>query len=65
MAKCEICDKSSSSARRVSIERSQVTRRAKRKQKANIRKVKALVDGTPKRINVCASCLRNGAVERA
>ncbi|NMA87451.1 MAG: 50S ribosomal protein L28, partial [Tissierellia bacterium] len=31
----------------------------------NIRKVRANVDGTAKRINVCARCLRSGYVERA
>lgn len=65
MAKCEICNKGVSSARHISITRSQVSRRAKRMQKANVRKVRAIVDGTPKRVNVCASCLRNGAVEKA
>ncbi len=65
MAKCEICDKSVVSARRVSITRSQVSRRAKRKQKANVRKVRVLKDGTPVTMKVCASCLRSGAVERA
>ena len=65
MAKCELCDKSVVSARRVSITRSQVSRRAKRKQKANVRKVRVLKDGTPVTMKVCASCLRSGAVERA
>lgn len=65
MARCEVCAKSVTSARRISITRSQVSRRAKRKQKGNIRKVRAVVNGTPKRVNVCSSCLRNGAVTRA
>ena len=65
MAKCVVSDKSVTSARRISITRSQVSRRAKKKKKGNIRKVRAIVDGTPMRVNACASCLRNGAVERA
>ncbi len=65
MAMCQICGNSQTSARRISITRSQVSRRAKRKQRANVRRVRAIVDGAPKRVNACASCLRNGAVERA
>ena len=65
MAKCEVCEKGISTARRISITRSQVSRRAKRMQKGNIRRVKAIVDGTPKKVSACASCLRNGAVVRA
>lgn len=65
MAKCEICDNSVFSARHISITRSQVSRRAKRKQRANVRKVRVVKDGTPMTMNVCARCLRSGAVERA
>lgn len=65
MAKCEICDKSIVSARRISITRSQVSRRWKTKQRANVRKVRVNKNGTPVRMNVCTSCLRSGAVERA
>lgn len=66
MAKCEICSKSINSARKISITRSQVSRRAKTMQKANVRKVRVLNEnGAPVRKNVCTRCLRNGAVERA
>lgn len=66
MAKCEICDKSVKSARKISITRSQVSRRAKTKQRANVRKVRVLNDkGATLRMNVCTRCLRSGAVERA
>ena len=40
MAKCEICEKSMLTGRRISINRSQVSRRAKKTWKANVRKVK-------------------------
>ena len=33
--------------------------------KPNIRKVKAVVNGTPKTVYVCSRCLRSGKVERA
>lgn len=33
--------------------------------KPNIRTVKAIVNGTPKTLHVCAGCLKSNAVERA
>jgi large subunit ribosomal protein L28 len=30
-----------------------------------VQRVRALVDGTPKRVNVCTSCLKAGKVQRA
>jgi len=65
MAKCEICDKSTMYGRRISITRSQVSRRAKTERKPNIRRVRVMENGTPRRRNVCARCLRSGAVTRA
>ncbi len=65
MAKCEICEKSLSFGNQISIARSHVSRRATRTFKPNLRTVKAMVDGQPKRISVCAKCLRSGKVERA
>ena len=65
MAKCEICDKTLSHGNQISIARSHVSRRATRTFKPNLRTVKAVVDGQPKRISVCAKCLRSGKVERA
>jgi len=37
---------------------------SKRKFKPNIQKVKALVDGAPKRINVCTKCIKEGKVTK-
>jgi large subunit ribosomal protein L28 len=40
-------------------------RRTKRRWNPNIQRVRTLVDGvTPKRINVCTSCLKAGKVVR-
>lgn len=65
MAKCAICDKSVSHGNEISIARSHVSRRSSRTWKANLRNVKAVVDGEVKRIPVCAKCLRSGKVTRA
>ena len=65
MAKCEICNKSLSFGNKLSIARSHISNRATRTWKPNLRSVKAIVDGQPKRIKVCAKCLRSGKVKRA
>lgn len=65
MAKCEICEKSRITGRRISITRSQVSRRAKRAWKPNIKKIRINDNGTVKTINICTSCLRSGKVTRA
>ena len=65
MAKCEVCEKTLSHGNQISIARSHVSRRATRTFKPNLRTVKATVDGQPKRISVCAKCLRSGKVNRA
>lgn len=65
MAKCEICDKSINFGNKLSITRSHISKRSSRTWKPNLRTVKAMVDGEPKRITVCAKCLKNGKVKRA
>ena len=65
MAKCDICDKSVNYGNKLSITRSHISKRTSRTFKPNIRTVKAMVDGQPKRISVCAKCLRSGKVKRA
>lgn len=65
MAKCEICDKSVAHGNQLSITRSHISKRTTRTFKPNVRTVKAIVDGQPKRITVCAKCLRAGKVNRA
>ena len=65
MAKCEICDKNMLTGHRISIERSQVSRRANRRWKPNLKKVKIIENGTVKSIYVCTRCLRSNKVTRA
>jgi len=61
MAKrCEICGKSTVAGRQVSHAHN-VTNRT---WEPNLRSMKALVDGTVRRIRVCARCLRSGKVQR-
>ncbi len=65
MAKCEICEKSQRTGHRISINRSQVSRRANRKWKPNVKKVKIVDNGTVKSIYICTRCLRANKVTRA
>lgn len=65
MAKCEICEKSILNGRRISINRSQVSRRAKKTWRSNVRKVKINDNGTIRSIYICARCMRAGKVTRA
>jgi len=65
MAKCVICGKQTSFGNQLSITRSHISKRTTRTFKPNLRTVKAIVDGQPKRITVCAKCLRSGKVTRA
>lgn len=65
MAKCEICDKSINFGNKLSITRSHISKRSTRTWKPNLRTVKAIVNGEPKRITVCAKCLKSGKVSRA
>jgi large subunit ribosomal protein L28 len=61
MAKCEICTKETTFGNNVSHS----IRRTNRSWKPNLKKVKAVVDGSTKRITVCTRCLRSGKVQRA
>lgn len=61
MAKCDICDKDVTYSMQVSHSH----RRTNRTFKPNVQKVKANVNGTTKKINVCTRCLKSGKVERA
>ncbi len=65
MAKCAICEKTLTHGNKLSITRSHISKRTTRTWKPNLRKVKAMIDGQPKRISVCAKCLRSGKVKRA
>ncbi|WP_231682203.1 50S ribosomal protein L28 [Phosphitispora fastidiosa] len=61
VAKCEICGKGVKTG--IKLSHSHI--RTKRTWSPNIQKVRALVNGTPARINVCTRCLRSGKVNRA
>ena len=60
MAKCEICEKAVNFGLKVSHS----NRKSNRAWKANIKKVRANVDGSVKTVNVCTKCLRSNKVER-
>ncbi|MGI6097727.1 MAG: 50S ribosomal protein L28 [Dethiobacteria bacterium] len=57
---CEICGKKTATGFQIS--HSHI--RTKRKWKANLQKVRALVNGVPRRIKVCTKCIKSGRVQR-
>ena len=62
MAKvCCVCGKGKVSGNQVSHS----NKHNKRTWSANLRKVRVVEEGTPKRVKVCTRCLRSGKVERA
>lgn len=58
---CEICNKGPMSG--MNVAHSHL--KTKRRWYPNIQRVRAIVDGEVKRINVCTRCLRSGKVQRA
>ena len=61
MAKyCEICHKGIMSGNTVSHS----NRKARRTWAPNIQPARIMVDGTPKKVDICTRCLRTGKVER-
>ena len=40
-------------------------RKTKRRWNPNIQRVRTVVNGTPRRVNVCTKCMKAGKVERA
>ena len=66
MAKCEVCDKGIQTGHRISITRSQVSRRANKMWRSNIKKVQVVEkNGTIRKAKVCTRCLRSKKVTRA
>ncbi len=62
MAKvCDVCGKGKVFGNRVSFS----NKKNSRSWSPNLRRVKAVVKGSTKRIDVCTRCLRSGYVERA
>ncbi|MGE5474229.1 MAG: 50S ribosomal protein L28 [Ignavibacteriales bacterium] len=61
MAKCSICEKQIVFGLNVAHS----NKKTNRSWRPNIKKVRAVINGTPKTISVCTRCLRSGKVERA
>ena len=61
MAKCDVCGKNIAFGIKVSHSH----RRSNRTFKPNVKRVRALVNGTPQIIHACTRCLRSGKVARA
>ena len=57
---CEICGKKPGFGNNVS----HANNTTKRRWYPNLQRVRALVDGKPKRLSVCTSCLRAGKVTK-
>lgn len=58
---CSVCNKGMVSGNNVTHS----NRHNKRTWAPNLRRVKAVINGSVQRINVCTRCLRSGKVERA
>lgn len=58
---CSVCGKGKMSGNNVS----HAMNHSRRVWKPNLRNVKAIVNGAPKRVLVCTRCLRSGSVQRA
>jgi large subunit ribosomal protein L28 len=59
-ATCDVCGKGPGFGMSVSYSH----RRTKRRWNPNIQRVRTVQNGTPKRLNVCTSCLKAGKVDR-
>jgi large subunit ribosomal protein L28 len=59
-AVCEVCGKKPGFGMNISHSH----RRTKRRWNPNIQRVRALVNGSPKRLHVCTSCIRAGKIQK-
>jgi large subunit ribosomal protein L28 len=59
-AVCDICGKKPFFGKAVTFSH----KRNNRRWDPNIQKVRALVDGTPTRVNACTSCIKAGKITR-
>ena len=57
---CDVCGKRPGFGNNVSHSH----RRTRRRWNPNVQRIRAMVDGTPKRIYVCTSCIKAGKVTR-
>ncbi len=58
---CDVCGRQPGFGMKVSHSH----RRSNRRWNPNIQRIRALVNGTPRRVSVCAKCLKAGKVQRA
>lgn len=58
---CDICGKAPSFGNHISHSH----RRSRRRFNANVQKVRAVVGGTSKRLNVCTRCIKANKIARA
>ncbi len=58
--RCSVCDKDFQTGNLVSHSNIKTSHRWK----ANVRTVRAIIDGAPKRVKVCTRCLRSNKVKR-
>ncbi len=59
--KCAVCGKGVA----VGIKLSHSHIRTKRVWLPNLQRIKIIINGTPKKVQVCTSCIRSGRVKRA
>jgi len=59
-SKCELCGKGPSWGMSVSHSH----RRTKRRWNPNVQRVRAIVGGSPKRLNVCTGCIKSGKMTK-
>ena len=60
-ATCDVCGKGPGFGHNISHSH----RRTKRRWNPNIQRVKALVNGAPKRLHVCTGCIKSGKIVKA
>jgi len=58
---CEVCNKGAMSGNKVSHSE----RKSRRTWEPNVQRARVLVDGTPRKLNVCTRCLRSGKIARS
>lgn len=58
---CDFCGKSAQLGNNVS----HANNRTRRKFRPNLQRVRAIVDGTTKRVRVCTDCIKGGRVQKA
>ena len=57
---CEVCGKAPIFGKKISHSH----RRTNRRWNANVQRVRAIVDGSPRRLHVCTSCIKSGKIQK-